>query len=73
MMTSFLTPQRWEFIKEKEEVKKKEITFSTRKATKKKRKKERKHALDQESKIQEKTITTKKRKREWNTQIRMNI
>ena len=35
-------------------------------------KKERKHSLDQESKIQEKTITIKKKEgRKWKTQIRI--
>ena len=61
--------------KRKQTVKKEKTRLRPRKNKKpiKARKKERKHALDQESKIQEKTITTKKRKREWNTQIRMNI
>ena len=45
--------QRWEFIKRK-----REDTLSTKKAI---RKKERKHALDQEKK--EKTITVKKKER----------
>ena len=38
------------------------------------KKKERKHALGQESKIQEKMITTKKREEsKWKTQIRIRI
>ena len=50
--------------------------LSTKKATKKERKndngqeKKRKHALDEESKIQENTITIKKKEgRKWKTQI----
>ena len=58
------THQRWKFIKEK---KRKKTCFRPRKRPRKKtdngqEKKERKHALDQESKIQEKTITPKKKK-----------
>ena len=52
---------RWEFIKENKKVRKQEHTPSTKKAIKKKRKK-RKHALDQES-DQEKTITVKKERK----------
>ena len=56
---------RWEFIKENKKVRKQEHTPSTKKAIKKKRKK-RKHALDQES-DQEKTITVKKERKKENT------
>ena len=46
---------------------------STKRATKKKEKKKKsKHALDQENKIQEITITTKKKEgRKWKTQFRI--
>ena len=43
--------QRWEFIKENQKVNKKE---TARKRPRRSRKKERKHAFDQESKIKEK-------------------
>ena len=45
---SFSYNQRWEFIKENKRVRKQENTLSTKKAIKRTRKKERKHALDQE-------------------------
>ena len=41
---------RWEFTKEKQESEKQENTPLTKEGTKNKEKKERKHALDQESK-----------------------
>ena len=43
-----------EFIKENKKVRKQEITLWTKKAIKKKRKKERKHALDQKKSDQKK-------------------
>ena len=42
--------QRWEFIKENQNVKKQENTLSTKRAIKKRKKEERKHALDKEKK-----------------------
>ena len=61
-MESSFVQLRWEFIKENKKVKKKENTLSTKRANKTKKrkndndqeKKERKHALDQEIKIQSK-------------------
>ena len=55
---------RWEFIKENKKVRKQEKTLSTKKAIKKPRKKkERKHALDQESDQEKKTIMVKKKRK----------
>ena len=54
--------QRWEFIKENKKVRKQENRLSTKKVIKKKKKKDGKHALDQES-DQEKTTTAKKKER----------
>ena len=56
--------QRWEFIKENKKVRKQENTLST-----KKYKKERKHALTQES-DQEKTTTAKKKRKKTRSRPR---
>ena len=50
----FMFDLRWEFLKENKKVRKQENALSTKKAIKKRRKQERKHALGQES-DQEKT------------------
>ena len=61
---------RWEFIKENKKVRKQENTLSTKKSYQEIKKKRKKHALDEESNIQEKTITIKKDKgNKWKTQI----
>ena len=56
---------RWEFIKEDKKVKKKKHAFDKEKKENDycQEKKERNHYLGQESKIQEKTITIKKKER----------